>query len=174
MSKTPPNRNRALALSNILFVLMIIAAGVVAYLYFVDDRFFQEGPEPPACEEGRNELICVVNALKEQDFENVELGRYTASTNQLSQPGQVIEIGETNAFLFIYPGGTAEDSIALREVDSAKLDPATLEISARISERPLNEGEEVHVYEQSNFILIVVGGSEDDLVKVQAAVDTLP
>lgn len=174
MSNTPPNRNRALVLSNILFALMIVAAGVVAYLYFVDDRFFQEGPNPPACEEGRNELICVVTALKDQDLENVELGRYTASANQLSQPGQVIEIGEVNAFLFIYPGGTADDAIAAREAESAKLDPATLEITARISERPLNEGEEIHVYEQSNFILIVVGGSEEDLAKVQSAVDSLP
>lgn len=174
MSNTPPNRKRPLALSNILFGLMIIAAGVVAYLYFFEDQFFQDGPEAPVCEEGHNELICVVNALKAQDLENVELGRYTASTNQLSQPGQVIEIGETNAFLFIYPGGTAEDAIALREADSARLDPATLQITARVSERPLNEGEDVHVYEHSNFILVVVGGTEDDLAKVEAAVDTLP
>lgn len=174
MSNTPPNRNRALALSNILFALMIIAAGVVAYLYFVEDQFFQEGPEPPACEEGHNELICVVNALKEEDLANVDLGRYTASANQLSQPGQVIEIGDVNAFLFIYTGGTGEDAIALRETDGAKLDPATLEITARISERPLNDGKEVHVFQHSNIILIVVGGSEDDLAKVEAAINTLP
>lgn len=174
MSTPPPNRSRALALSNILFALMLVAAGVVAYLYFVDDRFFQEGPEPPACEQGRNELICVVQALKAQDLERVEPGRYTASANQLSQPGQVIEINEINAFLFVYPDATGDEAVAAREADGADLDVETLQITARISERPLNEGEEITVIQQSNVILIVVGGSDDELAAINAAMDTLP
>lgn len=169
-----PNRKRALALSNFLFALMAIAAGVVAYMYFVDDRFFQEGPKPPACENGRNEFICVVNALKDQDLERVEPGRYTATANHLTQPGQVIEINELDAFLFIYPAATGEDAIAAREADAEDLDPETLLITARISERPLNEGQEIHVYQQSNFILIVVGGSEEELSEIEAAVQSLP
>lgn len=174
MSTPPPNRSRALALSNILFALMIVAAGVVAYLYFVDNRFFQEGPNPPACPEGRNEFICVVNALKDQDFDKVDPGRYTASANQLNQPGQVIEINDINAFLFIYPDATSEQAIAAREADAEDLDPATLQITARISERPLNEGEEIHIYQHSNFILVVVGGSDEELAKIEAAVQSLP
>lgn len=173
MSTTPNNR-RALALSNILFALMVVAAGVVAYLYFVEDRFFQEGPNAPACEQGRNEFICVVNALKDQDLDRVEPGRYTATANQLSQPGQVIEINELDAFLFIYPDATGEAAIEAREADGADLDPASLQITARISERPLNEGEDVHIYQQSNVILIVVGGSDDELSQIQSALDTLP
>lgn len=161
-------------LSNILFVLVLIAAAVVGYLYFFDDRFFNEGPEAPACEAGRNQLICVITALKEQDFDRVEPGRYTASTNQLSQPGQVIEINKLNAFLFIYPGATGQDGIQLREADSAKLDPDTLQITARISDRPLNKGEDIHVFEHSNIILILVGGTDAEVANVQAAIDTLP
>lgn len=174
MSTPPPNRNRALALSNILFALMVVAAGVVAYLYFVEDQFFQEGPEPPACEQGRNELICVIEALKSQDLDRVEPGRYTATANQLSQPGQVIEINEINAFLFIYPDATGTEAVAARETDGADLDAETLEITARISERPLNEGGAIEVYQQSNVILIVVGGSDDELASIEAAMDTLP
>ena len=174
MSTPPPNRSRALALSNILFALMVVAAGVVAYLYFVEDQFFQEGPKPPACEQGRNELICVIEALKAQDFDRVEPGRYTATANQLSQPGQVIEINEINAFLFIYPDATGNKAVAAREADAADLDPETLQVTARISERPLNEGEEITVYQQSNVILIVIGGSDNELASIKAAMDTLP
>ena len=174
MSTPPPNRSRALALSNILFALMVVAAGVVAYLYFVEDRFFQEGPEPPACEQGRNELICVIQALKAQALDRVEPGRYTATANQLSQPGQVIEINEINAFLFIYPNATGDQAVAARETDATDLDAETLQITARISERPLNEGEDIHIYQQSNVILIVVGGSDDELAKIEAALETLP
>lgn len=161
-------------LSNILFALVVISAVVVGYLYFFDDRFFNEGPEAPACEAGRNQLICVINALKEQDFDRVEPGRYTASTNQLSQPGQVIEINKLNAFLFIYPAATGEAGIKLREADSANLDPDSLQITARISERPLNEGEEIHIFEHSNVILVLVGGTDAEVAQVQAAIDTLP
>ena len=171
---TSPNRKRALALSNILFALMLVAAGVVAYLYFVDDTFFQEGPRPPACPEGRNEFICVVNALRDQDLDRVEPGRYTASANQLTQPGQVIEINELDAFLFIYPAGTAEEALAAREADAEDLDPETLQITARISDRPLNDGEEIHIYQQSNFILVVVGGTDAELAEIESAVQSLP
>ncbi len=174
MSTPPPNRNRALALSNILFALMVVAAGVVAYLYFVEDRFFQEGPQPPACEQGRNELICVVEALKAQELDKVDPGRYTATADQLSQPGQVIEINEISAFLFVYPAANGEEAVAAREADAADLDAETVQITARISERPLNEGQDVHIYQQSNVILIVVGGSDDELANIEAAMATLP
>jgi hypothetical protein len=171
---TSPNRKRALALSNILFALMLVAAGVVAYLYFVDGAFFQEGPPPPACEAGRNEFICVIYALRDQDLDRVEPGRYTASANQLTQPGQVIEINKLNAFLFIYPAASPAEAIAAREADAADLDPETLQITARISDRPLNEGQEIHIYQQSSYILIVVGGSDEELAKIEAAVQSLP
>ena len=58
-----------------LFALTLVAALVVVYLYFFDDRFFTEGPDAPACESGPNELACVVEALKLQDFDRVTLYR---------------------------------------------------------------------------------------------------
>lgn len=174
MATPPPNRSKAVALSNLLFALVLIAAAVVAYLYFFDNRFFNEGPEAPTCEHGRNELICVVNGLRAEDVKDVDLGRYTATANQLDQPGQVIEIGDNNAFLFIYPAGTPEEAIAAREADGADLDAETLLITARISERPLNEGEEVHIFQHSNVILIYLGDNQDDIEKIQRAVDALP
>jgi hypothetical protein len=174
MSTPSPQRSRALALSNILFALMVVSAGVVAYLYFVEDRFFQEGPEPPACEQGRNELICVVQALDGQELDRVDPGRYTATANQLSQPGQVIEVNDINAFLFIYPAASGDEAVAARQADASDLDAETVQITARISDRPLNEGQDVHIFEQSNVILIVVGGSDDELSQIEAAMDTLP
>jgi hypothetical protein len=174
MSSTPPNRSRALALSNLLFALTLVAASVVVYLYFFDSRFFSEGPEAPACEAGRNELVCVVNALRDQDFERVDFGRYTVSTNQLSQPGQVVEIDELNGFLFVYPAATGDQGVAARESDGANLDPDSLVISSRTSERPLNEGEDLYVVQHSNVIFILVGGTESDNAMVQDAIESLP
>lgn len=171
---TPPNRKRAIALSNALFILMVVAAAVVAYLYFIDDRFFNEGPEAPPCEAGRNELVCVVHALKAQEFNHVDFGRYTVTANQLTQPGQVIQINDMTGFLFVYPAATADEGIAAREADGADVDPATLEITARTAERPIGDGDTVHVVQHSNVIFVLVGGTDDDAAKVQAALESLP
>lgn len=174
MSNTPSNRNRAIMLSNVLFALTIIAAAVVVYLYFFDDRFFNEGPVAPACEQNSSELACVVAALREQDFDHVDYGRYTASADQLSAPGQVVEVNDLSGFVFVYPAATADEGIALREADGANLNPDTLVITSRTSERPLNEGEDVFVVQHSNIIFVLVGGTEDENAMVQDAVESLP
>lgn len=174
MSNRPPNRNRAIMLSNILFALTFVAAAVVVYLYFFDNRIFTSGPEAPACETGRNELVCVVNALKDQDFDRVEFGRYTASADQLSQPGQVIEINDLNGFLFVYPAATGDQGVADREADGATLDASTVVITSRTSDRPLNDGEDVYVVQHSNIIFVLVGGSEEENAMVQEAIESLP
>lgn len=174
MSQAPPNRNRAIMLSNVLFALTLVAAGVVVYLYFFDDRFFSDGPEPPACDISSSELACVVAALREQDFEHVDYGRFTASADQLSQPGQVVQIDDMNGFVFVYPAATAEEGVEMREADGANIDPDSIVITSRTSERPLNENEDVFVVQHSNIIFILVGGTEDDHAKVQEAIETLP
>lgn len=174
MSNTPPKRNRAIVISNILFALTIVAAAVVAYLYFFDDQFFNDGPNPPACEENAGELACVVSALEHQEFEDVAYGRYTASADQLTPPGQVIEIDGLNGFVFVYPAATIEEGTAAREADGANLDPATVVVTSRTAERPLNEGEDVFVVQHSNVIFILVGGTDEDNAKVQEAIESLP
>lgn len=174
MSNTPPNRNRAIMLSNILFALTFVAAGVVVYLYFFDNRFFGDGPEAPACDVSSSELACVIAALRDQDFDHVDYGRYTAAADQLSQPGQVVEINDMLGFVFVYPAATLEDGVQLREADGANLNPETLEITSRTSDRPLNEGEDVFVVQHSNIIFILVGGTESDHAMVQEAIETLP
>lgn len=174
MSNRPPNRNGAIMISNVLFALTFIAALVVGYLYFFDDRFFADGPEPPACDVNSSELACVVTALRDQDFDHVDYGRFTASADQLSPPGQVVQINDLSGFVFVYTGATHDEGVALREADGADLDAATLSITSRTSERPLNEGEDVFVVQHSNIIFILVGGTDDVHAKVQTAVESLP
>lgn len=174
MGNTPPKRSKALALSNLLFALMIVTAAVVAYLYFFDDRFFPGGPEAPACDTNSSELACVVAALRQQDFDHVDYGRYTVSSDQLSQPGQVVEINDLNGFVFVYPAASMEEGISMRKVDGEKIDPDTMRITARTSERPLNDGEDIFVVQHNNIIFILVGGSDSDNQKVQDAIESLP
>jgi hypothetical protein len=168
-----PPRTWANRLSTILFIAAILFAAAAVYLYFMDDGS-PDGPVAPTAEAGRNEFATVINALEDAGLENVQPGRYTATASQLDQPGQVIEIGDTNAFVFIYPDADPDAAVAAREADAADLDPVTLELSARTAERPLNEGLESHVFEASNVIVVLAGGDEDLVDTVRDAIESLP
>lgn len=174
-SATPsrPNRSWAHRLSTILFIAAILFAAAAVYLYFTEDST-PDGPVVPTAEAGRNEFATVINALRDAGLDDVDPGRYTATANQLEQPGQVIEIGETNAFVFIYPDADPEAAVAAREADAADLDPETLELTARTAERPLNEDMETHVFESSNVIVVLAGGDEELVTTVQDAIESLP
>jgi hypothetical protein len=168
-----PSRIWANRLSTVLFAAAIIFAGVAVYLYFIDESSPQ-GPTVPTPESGRNEFANVIEALRDAGLEDVDPGRYTATANQLEQPGQVIEAGEHNIFVFIYPDADPGAAVASREADAADLDPQTLKLTSRQAERPLNEGEETHIFQTSNVIVMLVGGDDDLVTTVQSAIETLP
>ena len=89
-------------------------------------------------------------------------------------PGQTIEIGDNNLFVFIYPDSDPEAAVAAREADAADLDPDTLELRSRSAERPLNENQDSHIFQSSNVIVILVGGDEELVSTVQDAIESLP
>jgi hypothetical protein len=168
-----PSRTWANRLSTVLFAAAIIFAGLAVYLYFTEESSPQ-GPTVPTPESGRNEFANVIEALRDAGLNDVNPGRYTATANQLEQPGQVIEIGENNLFVFIYPDADPSAAVASREADASDLDPATLELTSRQAERPLNEGEETHIFQTSNVVVVLVGGDEELVTTVEDAVGSLP
>lgn len=169
---TRPDRRWANRLSTILFIAAILFAGAAVYLYFMEEET-PGGPSVPTAEAGRNELAQVLAAVQDAGLD-ADYGRYSAEANQLEQPGQTIEIGDTNLFAFIYPNDDREAAIEAREADAADLDPETLELRSRQAERPLNEGQETHIFQTSNVIVVLVGGDEELVAKVQDAIESLP
>lgn len=149
-------------LSTILFIAAIGFAVAAVYLY-IDGKNTPSAPERPTAQPGLNEFASVVDGLKDAGL-HAQPGRYTATANQLDQPGQTIEVNDHNLFVFIYPDADGEHAIADRKADATDLDPETLTLTSRSAERPLNEGEEVHIFQGSNVIAILVGG-DDALVK---------
>ena len=168
-----PNRTWANRLSTILFIAAILFAAAAVYLYVAEDSS-PDGPVAPTAEAGRNEFATVINALKDAGLEDVDPGRYTATADQLDQPGQVIEIGDVNAFVFIYPDADPAAAVAAREADAADLDPETLQLTARTADRPLNDGLETHAFESSNVIVVLAGGDEELVSTVRDAIESLP
>jgi len=157
-----PGRRWPHLLSTILFIAAIGFAVAAVYLY-IEGENTPSGPERPTAQPGRNEFASVVGGLKDAGL-HAQPGRYTAETSQLDQPGQTIEVEDHNLFVFIYPDSDGDRAIADREADAADLDLETLVLTSRSAERPLNEGEEVHIFQGSNVIAILVGG-DDELVK---------
>lgn len=168
----PAGRRWPHLLSTVLFIAAIVFAGAAVYL-FIDGQNTPSGPERPTAEPGRNEFASVVGGLNDAGLK-AEPGRYSAEVNQLEQPGQTIEIGDDNLFVFIYPDASGDDAVADREADAANLDPDTLELTSRSAERPLNEDEEVHIFQGSNVIAILVGGDEDLQQTVGDVITSLP
>ena len=159
-------------LSTLLFIAAIAFAGAAIYLYFTDSNA-PSGPERPAAEAGRNEFAHIVGGLTDAGVK-AQPGRYSAEANQLSQPGQTIEVEGHNLFVFIYPDADGAVAIADREADAADLDPETLKLTSRSAERPLNEGEELHIFQGSNVVAILVGGDADLATTIEGVIASLP
>lgn len=159
-------------LSTLLFIAAIGFAAVAVYLY-IEGENTPSGPEPPTAEAGRNELASVLGGLNNAGLD-AEYGRYSAEANQLDQPGQTIEVNGHNLFVFIYPAADGERAVADRKADAADLDPETLTLQSRSAERPLNEGKEVHVFQGSNVIAVLVGGDDELVTSVGDVIASLP
>lgn len=159
-------------LSTILFIAAIGFAAAALYLYIQGENT-PSLPDRPTAEPGRAEFATVVGGLNDAGL-HAQPGRYSAEASQLDQPGQTIEVNDHNLFVFIYPDASGEQAVADRKADAADLDPKTVTLTSRSAERPLNEGEEVHVFQGSNVIAILVGGDAQLVKTVGDVIASLP
>lgn len=168
----PTERRWAHLLSTVLFIAAIAFAAAAVYFYLTEDDS-PDGPPRPVAEAGRNQFANVVAGLSDAGLE-AKPGRYSAEANQLTQPGQTIEVEGQNLFVFIYPDADGAAAVAAREADAADLDPATLDLASKSAERPLSDGDELHIFQNSNVIAVLVGGDDDLVRTVQDVIDSLP
>lgn len=167
-----PQRRGAHLLSTILFIAAIAFAAGAVYLYIAEDDT-PEGPARPEAEAGRNELAHIVGGLDDAGLD-AQYGRYSVESNQLTQPGQTIEVEERSLFVFIYPDANGDAAVAAREADAAGVDPATMTLQSSSAERVIGEGEELHVFEGSNVVAVLVGGDDALVTDVQNVIESLP
>lgn len=147
-----------------LAVVLIVIAFVLNDRNANDDAATAPPPNPVTV--GRIELVNVENALSAQDLD-AELVRASVRSNQLSNPGQPISIGDATLYLFIY------SSVAEREADSDGLDPDSLVLTALGTPVPAVDGPP-HVVIRGNVIAVLPGGDAELREKVDAAMASLP
>ncbi|MGC4107933.1 MAG: hypothetical protein QM753_16540 [Thermomicrobiales bacterium] len=158
-------------LSSILFVAAIGFAAAAGYLYLQD----RNTPEPrvqPTAEPGHNDLGTVVESLKKGGVA-ADYGRGTGKSNQLTQPGQMITIGDDTLLVFIYLAGDQDAAVEARKADAAKIDSDTMTLTTP-SGRDLRGDKAVHVYQGSNVIAVLISDDPKLPAEVQTIIEALP
>lgn len=158
-------------LSTLLFVAAIGFAAAAGYLYLQDRDEPKPQPQPTA-DPGQNNLGSIMKSLQDGGV-GADYGRGTGKSNQLTQPGQMIVIGDDTLLVFVYNGGTKDETIKERESDAAQIDTATMTLTTP-SGRDLKGDKAIHVFQGSNVIAIFISDDVATAGKVQAIIEALP
>lgn len=171
-SSSANHRPWANLLSTLLFIAAIGFAVAAIYLY-VSGQEQEAGPPRALATPGANEAATVLDAFRAQGL-SADYQRYNARADQLTPPGQVLEVNGFDVLVFIYTADNQQDALATREAEFATLDPDTITLTRREAETPLNDGKPLRVYQHSNVIVILIAGDDATATAIQAAVDSLP
>lgn len=173
LAKSSPARSRSQILSTILFVAALAFAAAAVYIWYIDDRDTSNEAPVPTVANGVYALVNVLEALKAAGI-SADYGRSPAAVdaNQIDQPGQNLRVGDTNVYIFFYPGTDAEAAAAAREQAFAAIDPATLELSTTSGDDPA-DGQPLSVYQGANVIAVLVGGDAELQAQVQDVIEGL-
>ncbi|MGN6032359.1 MAG: hypothetical protein ACTHQE_11920 [Thermomicrobiales bacterium] len=158
-------------LSTVLFIAAIGFAAAAGYLY-LQDRTTEEPRVQPTAEPGRNSLGSIVESLKKGGID-ADYGRGTGKSDQLSQPGQMITIGDDTLLVFIYLDGDHDAAMKAREADAAKIDTDTMTLTTP-SGRDLRGNKAVHISQGSNVIAVLISDDDALATKVQTVIEALP
>ena len=155
---------RSNLLSN-LFGLAAIIFGIIAVVLYIRNPGGGVAPVPTPAPGGA-ELVNVADALRAQGL-NVEQpkGLFIAM-GSLDAPGQGVLIEGSPGFIFLYPDA------ASAAADANGADPAGI-VPERLAGTPAPAGER-RLTQDSNVIVLLVGGSEETWQKVETAVASLP
>lgn len=161
--RTP--RRASLMLSWVFFAAALAVLAIMGVLYYRDQQAEDRQPPIPTFSPGGNELIHVVEALRDAGLE-VEILPRTARNARLTEVGQPLAVDGATLVVFIYP------DVASREAESDDLDPTRFTV-ATASGTPVAEGEP-HLVAASNVIGALFGASEEVTGTVDAAIQGLP
>jgi hypothetical protein len=160
-------------LSTVLFVAAIGFALAAVGIWYYDESRSNDDPPVPTVESGVYGLINVLSALEDAGLE-AEYGRSpsTASSNQIDRPGQNLTVGDTNVFVFLYPGADGESAAASREQEAASLDPETMTLTTP-SGQDVTNGEPLTVFQGANVVAVLIGGDQATKDAVRSAIEGL-
>ncbi|MGH2533279.1 MAG: hypothetical protein ACRDJW_13350 [Thermomicrobiales bacterium] len=161
-------RSKSRLASWILFAAagaILIAMGIIYYQDRQDDG--NDFPPVPTAAAGDNQVSNVVAALRSEGLDvGFEIRPQTARSADLSEVGQGVQVNDAPLYLFIYPDP------ALREAESAEIDPATFDLASTAG-TPVSL-EPVQIFAGSNVIAALYGSDDETAQQVATAIAGLP
>ena len=151
-------------LSN-LVALAAVAFGIVALVLYIRNPGGGTAPVPTPAPGGA-QLVNVTNAMRDQGLSVDEPRGLFIPRGELEAPGQGVLVDGLPAFIFLYPD--AESAAAA----AAGADPDAI-VPERLAGTPAPEGER-RLTQDSNVIVVLVGGSDETWQGVETAVASLP
>ena len=161
-AQTKPRRGNLL--SNV-FAVAAVAFGILAIVLYLRNPGGGVAPVPTPAPGGA-ELVNVTNAMRAEGLNVEEPRGLFIPRGALDAPGQGVLIDGLPGFIFLYPDA------ASAAADAVEADPAAI-VPERLAGTPTPEGER-RLTQDSNVIVVLVGGSEETWQKVEAAVASLP
>lgn len=158
---------RTQSIVSTLLMITSVALLVIVGVLYIRDRDDSSDPVPPtAMPGGHNQAINVLEAFRAQDLD-AEFGEQGTDVRStvLERPGQMIELENGRAYVFIYPDTFTRDDTLL---DLLPEDVDLIDIS----------GDEVaydsiELYAGSNIAVVLVDSDEETAEKVRSAVEGL-
>ena len=160
-------------LSILLFVAALGFAATAVYFWYSDDSESTGERPVPTVAAGRYGLVNVLTAFEEAGIET-GFGRSpaTANSNQIEPPGQNLEVGDTNVFIFFFTGANVEVAGADREQAFSGIDPATMTLETP-SGNDVSNGQPLTAFEGANVIAVLIGGDEELQGQVRDVIEGL-
>jgi hypothetical protein len=162
---TRPRSSTANVVSLALFGLAAILFVVVAVLYIRDRNKEDDFPPPPSVEAGKAQLVHVAEALEAQGIDVEYSKEPSPRFENLTPPGQGLVADGNPLYVFIYEEPT------IRDDETSSLEPADLTAVDR-SGTPVPGTP--HGVGNSNVFVVLFGGDDDLIAKVDAAIQGIP
>ncbi|MGI8963597.1 MAG: hypothetical protein ACR2GI_03755 [Thermomicrobiales bacterium] len=160
-------------LSIVLFVAALGFAAAAVYFWYSDNVENDDERSPPTAAAGMYSLVNVVTALDEAGLE-VDYGRSpaTANANQIDPPGQNLEVGDTNVYVFFFAGADASVAGLAREQAFRGVEPATMTLQTA-SGNDVSDGQPLTAFEGANVIAVLIGGDDELRDQVREVIEGL-
>lgn len=152
--------------SSLLFLALAVVLVAIALVLLRRDKEKSAQPILPTAPAGQNQLAHVIQALREQGLKVDVPHTLGIPIGVLNAVGQPLTVDGSTLYVFIYREGTAA-----RERDAQNLDPTAL-LASDGTPTPATVAPP-RIFQHSNVLVALVGGSSDLATKVNQAISGL-
>jgi hypothetical protein len=151
-------RRRIQTIASTLLLVISLGLLVAVGALYLRDRNDDNDPIPPTPIPGHNELVHVVRAFQAHDLD----AEIDARRTTLERPGQMVQIGDARAYVYIYPDRASQETATLDVL------PEDIELEDGAG-NPI-EFESIELFTSSNVAVVLLDADDETTERVAEAV----